>query len=74
MSTAFHANDTTPKLDGVASNNELRVSVKTADLPVHCPSSGSTLWNSHPRVYIPLGDGNDKDVCPYCGTEYVLEG
>jgi uncharacterized Zn-finger protein len=51
-------------------NCETSHQVTADDLPLHCPTSG-TMWNSHPRVYIPLDDaGHGK--CPYCGTEYYL--
>ncbi len=54
-------------------NAERRVFVSEADLPVHCPMPQSSLWNSHPRVYIPLGEGVTEYSCPYCGTQYVLK-
>ncbi|MCG6871987.1 MAG: zinc-finger domain-containing protein [Gammaproteobacteria bacterium] len=50
-----------------------RVSVTRADLPVHCPGGDMTLWNTHPRVYLPL-DEEGEATCPYCGTVYVLAG
>jgi uncharacterized Zn-finger protein len=41
-------------------------------LPIHCPMPGTSLWNSHPRVYIPVEEtGSAK--CPYCGCEYILK-
>jgi uncharacterized Zn-finger protein len=33
---------------------------------------GSSLWNSHPQVYIPVEE-TGQAKCPYCGTEYVLK-
>lgn len=41
------------------------------DLPVHCPMQGMSLWNSHPRVYLPI-EKTGRAKCPYCGAEYVL--
>jgi uncharacterized Zn-finger protein len=33
---------------------------------------GMSLWNSHPKVYLPIeGDGGCAK-CPYCGADYVL--
>jgi len=29
------------------------------------------LWNSHPRVYIPLEE-EPVSSCPYCGTKFEL--
>lgn len=45
--------------------------VTRAELPLSCPSPGMVLWNSHPRVYLPIEE-EGKSVCPYCGAEYVL--
>lgn len=59
--------------DDLDTPNENRVHEVSRDiLPVHCPLSGSSLWNSHPRVYIPLEE-NGSARCPYCGTEYILK-
>jgi uncharacterized Zn-finger protein len=31
------------------------------------------LWNSHPRVYLPIENAaNGEAQCPYCGAVYVL--
>ena len=62
----------TLKRQGGRPNDKIRVEVRPADLPLHCPMPGSTLWDSHPRVYIPL-DQVDTYACPYCGTQYVLK-
>jgi uncharacterized Zn-finger protein len=50
-----------------------RYQLTRADLPLHCPTDSMALWNSHPRVYLPI---EDKGVakCPYCGTVYELKG
>jgi len=48
-----------------------RFEVSRADLPLHCPMPDTPLWNSHPRVFLPIEEtGHAK--CPYCGNEYVL--
>ncbi len=31
-----------------------------------------SLWNSHPRVYLPIEDTGEA-ACPYCGAVYVLK-
>jgi uncharacterized Zn-finger protein len=49
--------------------NEVRVS-RTA-LPLHCPLPDMSLWNSHPRVYLPI-ETTGAAKCPYCGTEFRL--
>jgi len=54
-------------------NTQKRVEVSRADLPLSCPSPNQKLWNSHPRVYLPIEDSGEAS-CPYCGTHYVLTG
>jgi len=49
------------------------VEVTAADLPLHCPMPGQSLWNSHPRVFLPIEDKGEA-LCPYCGTLYKLQG
>jgi len=46
--------------------------VTQADLPLHCPTPEMSLWNSHPRVYLPIEAGGEA-VCPYCGAKFLLE-
>lgn len=45
--------------------------VTRKDLPLHCPTPDTSLWNSHPRVYLPI-EQTGKAKCPYCGTEFRL--
>ncbi len=52
-------------------NAQLLVEVTKDELPMHCPTPDSSLWNSHPRVYIPLEDSPEA-TCSYCGTVYRL--
>ncbi len=53
-------------------NAENRYEVTRKDLPLHCPMDGMSLWNSHPKVYIPIEDSGEER-CPYCGALYVLK-
>ena len=53
-------------------NAENRYEVTRAVLPLHCPLDGMSLWNSHPRVYLPIEE-TGKAKCPYCGADYVLK-
>ena len=46
--------------------------VTAEDVPVHCPMPGTSLWNSHPQVFIAF-DKNGDGKCPYCGAEYHLK-
>lgn len=45
--------------------------VTRADLPLSCPMPGMKLWNSHPKVYLPI-ESEGVSKCPYCGAEYTL--
>ena len=47
--------------------------VQRSALPLSCPTPEMALWNSHPRVYLPIQDEADhKAQCPYCGAQYQL--
>lgn len=41
------------------------------ELPLSCPTDDMTLWNAHPKVYLPIEKTGDE-VCPYCGTRFIL--
>ncbi len=60
----------TPKYQEANASNTYEVT--RADLPLHCPLEGMSLWNSHPRVYLPI-EASGKAKCPYCGADYVLK-
>jgi len=53
-------------------NTKNSYEVTQDDTPVHCPMPGSSLWNSHPQVFIAF-DKNGDGKCPYCGAEYHLK-
>ncbi len=53
-------------------NAENRYEITRADLPLHCPMKSMSLWNSHPRVYLPVEE-TGEERCPYCGAVYVLK-
>ncbi len=46
--------------------------ISRKDLPLHCPTPEQSLWNSHPRVYLPIEDSGSAK-CPYCGSDYTLK-
>ncbi len=50
--------------------NEYRVG--RSDLPLSCPTPDMALWNSHPRVYLPI-EKTGRAKCPYCGADFILE-
>lgn len=45
--------------------------VTRAQLPIHCPMDDASLWNSHPRVFLPV-EATGEAQCPYCGAIYRL--
>ncbi len=47
--------------------------IKPNQLPLHCPLPEMSLWNQHPRVYLPI-EHSGKEKCPYCGCEFILQG
>lgn len=56
-----------------AANAEKVYRVTRKDLPLHCPMPGSYLWNSHPKVYLPI-EKTGEAKCPYCSASYELIG
>lgn len=61
-----------PKTDLIQPNAEHAYTVSQADLPLACPMPGMYLWNSHPRVYLPI-EKTGQAKCPYCGAVYTLK-
>lgn len=53
-------------------NDQRHYRVNRRDLPLHCPLPEMSLWNSHPRVYLPI-EKTGTAKCPYCGTDFTLE-
>jgi uncharacterized Zn-finger protein len=54
-------------------NAEKRYTVQREQLPLSCPTPEMALWNSHPRVYLPIEDEPNREAtCPYCGALFVL--
>ena len=56
----------------VTTSEEAVFHIKKSQLPLHCPLPEMSLWNQHPKVYLPI-ENSRKEKCPYCGTEYILE-
>lgn len=52
-------------------NTARHYEVTRDDLPLSCPLPGMSLWNSHPRVYLPIAR-TGRAMCPYCSAEFVL--
>ena len=49
-----------------------RYEITRKDLPLSCPMPDMTLWNAHPRVYLPI-EQTGHVTCPYCDAEYFLK-
>jgi uncharacterized Zn-finger protein len=58
-----------PALETASTNKTYQVS--SEDLPLSCPTPGQKLWNSHPRVYLPVEESGTA-TCPYCSAQYTL--
>ncbi|MCB1976955.1 MAG: zinc-finger domain-containing protein [Nitrosomonas sp.] len=54
-------------------NQAREIEITVDDLPLHCPTPAMKLWNTHPRVYLPI-EKTGEALCPYCGTRYTLKG
>ncbi|MEO7149320.1 MAG: zinc-finger domain-containing protein [Rhodanobacteraceae bacterium] len=54
-------------------NARRRYEVTRGDLPLSCPLPEMALWNSHPRVYMPIVEDGGESTCPYCGALFVLK-
>lgn len=54
-------------------NAERVYEITRADLPLSCPLPSMALWDSHPRVYLPIEARGGRASCPYCGAQYVLK-
>ena len=52
-------------------NAESRYEITRADLPLSCPMPDMAVWNSHPKVYLPVEETGEAK-CPYCGAEFRL--
>jgi uncharacterized Zn-finger protein len=46
--------------------------ISKKDLPLSCPMREMTLWNAHPKVFLPI-EKTGQAVCPYCSAEYILK-
>jgi uncharacterized Zn-finger protein len=55
----------------IPANAQNKYGVRQKDLPLSCPMPGMYLWNSHPKVYLPV-EVTGEAKCPYCGAEYHM--
>lgn len=56
----------------IEANAQNQYTVTVEDLPLSCPMPQMMLWNSHPRVYLPI-ETTGWAKCPYCSAEYTLQ-
>jgi len=61
----------TVEQDLIPANAQHSYHVRPRDLPLSCPMPGMYLWNSHPKVYLPVEETGEAK-CPYCGAQYRL--
>ena len=66
----MHPTDANDETLGPA-NAQTCYEVTRDQLPLSCPTPEQKLWNSHPRVYLPIEDTGEAS-CPYCGAQYKL--
>jgi uncharacterized Zn-finger protein len=57
--------------ENVPASTQKQYQVTSKDLPLSCPMPNMILWDSHPRVYLPI-EKTGKATCPYCGSTYTL--
>ena len=69
--TAVRARAGTVDQNLIQANAQHRYEVRACDIPLSCPMPGMYLWNSHPKVYLPIEETGEA-MCPYCGAEYSL--
>lgn len=55
----------------IPANAQHKYQVRMKDLPLSCPMPGMYLWNSHPKVFLPVEETGEAK-CPYCGAQYIL--
>lgn len=55
----------------IPANAQNQYGVRPKDLPLSCPMPGMYLWNSHPKVYLPIEETGEAK-CPYCGARYHM--
>jgi uncharacterized Zn-finger protein len=60
-------------VDSVPACQATVIKVSKHDLPLSCPMPNMQLWNGHPKVYLPIEE-HGHETCPYCGTQFILEG
>ena len=55
----------------IPANAQNKYGVRPSALPLSCPMPGMYLWNSHPKVFLPIEETGEA-MCPYCGAHYHM--
>ena len=71
MNDDMDRDDVTQRNISLPANTKHTYYVTAKDLPLSCPMPEMELWNSHPRVYLPIEETGEAK-CPYCGAKFVL--
>jgi len=71
MSEDIRSDDETVRNPNIPANTKNTYHVTSRDLPLSCPMPDMELWNSHPRVFLPIEDTGEAR-CPYCGAKFIL--
>ena len=53
-------------------NAKVRYEVDIKNTPLSCPMPEMYVWNSHPKVFLPIEETGEAK-CPYCGAEFYLK-
>ena len=59
--------------DKKQANTHQKYIITEKDLPLSCPMDSMRVWDSHPKVFLPIEE-TGKVVCPYCDAEFVMKG
>jgi len=70
----FHLleNNVMSEVKKIIASTEKLYEITKKDTPLCCPMPNMRLWDSHPRVYLPIIE-TGREVCPYCGAVYILK-
>lgn len=52
--------------------DQMSYTISRSELPLSCPTDKMVLWNAHPKVYLPI-EKTGSEICPYCGSQYILQ-
>lgn len=59
--------------DKKQANTHQKYIITEKDLPLSCPMDSMRVWDSHPKVFLPIEE-TGKVVCPYCDAMFVMKG